>query len=275
MMKRRSWCGEQHILRAGISASLMMLSCIQGVSHAQTAGNAGVGGEPVPGDHPGRFKPLPPPPADAEPPSPDPRNFEGIWLANSNPRDVGGAPGFGPPPPYTPEAASKQQHAAEMRIKGTPLTDSAANCRPMTSLRLGFDIYPAEIIQTAQKVVILNEEGRGRWEISLNRDHPKNVQPSYFGDSVGHWEGDTLVVDTIGLNGEIGLLSTKARVTSRFRKINGGRQLELTLIIEDPVNYTTPFKQTVTSTWHPELSLLEYQCEENREGALEGLTKKQ
>lgn len=250
------------------AASAALLLCIHSVGHAQPAGDASVGGIP-PGAK--AKNPLPPLPPDAPPPPADPRNFEGTWLANENPIAIGGPPGFGAVPPYTPTAAKQQQQVMELIAQGTPPAEAAAKCRPSTLFRIGFDIYPGEIIQSRDKVVILGEEGRTRWQIFMNRDHPKNVQPTFFGDSVGRWEGDTLVVDTVGLNGQIGVLSPNAHVISKFRKINGGKQLETTILIEDSVNYTKPYQQIVTTSWRPDVSMLEYQCEENLEGAREGL----
>jgi len=254
---------------ANVSAAIgaMLMLSIYGVGQAQPAGDAGPRiGPPGVG-----VRKLPPQSPDAPPPSADPRDLAGIWLANENPIAVGGPPGFGPTPPYTPEAAKQQQKVAEMIRQGRPPAESAARCRPSTLFRIAFDVYPGEIVQSADKVVILGEEGRTRWQIFMNRDHPKEVQPTFFGDSVGHWEGNTLVVDTIGLNGQIGTLSPKAHVTSKLRKTDGGKQLELTVIIEDPVNYTKPYQQTVTASWRSDVTMLEYQCEENIEGATEGL----
>lgn len=247
----------------------MLLLCIYGAGHAQPAGDDNGAGLIPQGVKASRS--LPPLPPDAPPPSADPRDFEGTWLADDNPIGVGGPPGFGPVPPYTPEAAKQQKKVAEMIAKGTPPAEAAAKCRPTTLFRIGFDIYPAEIVQSQDKIVILGEEGRTRWQIFMNRDHPKKVQPTFSGDSVGRWEGNTLVVDTVGLNGQIGVLSPNAHVTSKIRKINGGKQLELTISIDDPVNYTKPYRQTVTASWRPDVSMLEYQCEENMEGAREGL----
>lgn len=246
----------------------LLLFCIHGASDAQPTGDAGVGLVP---QGVKASKPFPPPPPDAAPPPADPRDFSGTWLGNENPIGVGGPPGFGPMPPYTPQAAKQQQRVAELIGQGRPPAEAGAKCRPTTLFRVGFDIYPAEIAQSRDKIVILGEEGRTRWQIFLNRDHPKKVQPTFFGHSVGHWEGDTLVVDTVGLNGQIGVLSPNAHVTTKIRKINGGKQLELTILIEDPVNYTQPYQQTITSSWRPDIPVLEYQCEENMEGAKEGL----
>jgi len=263
---------QSRITSVGVAAGAIILLCVHGTSRAQARDDAdGAGAAPTTLGVRASLQ-LPPLPADAPPPSAAPRDFEGIWLADGNPIAVGGPPGFGPEPPYTPTTAKQQQKMVEMIKQGTPPAEMAAQCRPSTLFRIGFDIYPAEIIQTPNMVVILGEEGRTRWQIFMNRYHPKDVQPSFFGDSVGHWEGDTLVVDTIGLNGKIGVLSPQAHVTSKIRKINAGRKLELTIIIEDPVNYTKPYQQTITSSWRPDLEMLEYQCEENLVGAKEGVT---
>lgn len=207
--------------------------------------------------------PIPPPPPGSEPPSPDPRKLEGIWLLD------GEAPNLqsGPPPQLTPKAAAER---AERR---RPL---GGECRPSSGgiLNIGWDLFPAEVIQTPDKIVILNEEGRGRWQIFLNRALPnKQPTPSYSGYSVGHWDDDTLVVETVGISGQLGMapLTKNSRVTHRLRKLDGGKRLEMKTITEDPEILVTPYQTTKSSIWHPELQLLEFQCEENREGAREGV----
>jgi len=220
-------------------------------------------------DDPKLLAPLPPPPPDSEPPSPDPRNLEGTYIANAIPN--GGGPMGGPMPPYSPKGMQLKQREMEMMMKGTPLGGTSGRCRPMEAIGIGADLFPAEIAQTKDKVVVLSEEGRGRWVIYLNREHPKQLTPSYWGHSVGHWEGDTLVVDTIGFNGEHKFQSTQTHVVSRLRKLGDGRNIELKTITTDPEYYARPFERTVTAIWHPEVSMLEFQCEENLEGAREGL----
>jgi hypothetical protein len=262
---------DRRITSVSVAAGAMVLLCVHGISRAQPRGN-GDNASAAPTTLGVRAtQRLPPPPVEAQPPSAEPRDFAGIWLADGNPIAVGGPPGFGPEPPYTPAAAKQQQKVVEMIKRGAPLAEAAAGCRPSTLFRIGFDIYPAEIIQAPDTIIVLGEEGRTRWQIFMNRGHPKNVQPTFFGDSVGHWEGDTLVVDTIGLNGKVGVLSPQAHVTSKIRKTSAGRKLELTIVIEDTVNYTKPYQQTITSSWRPDLQMLEYQCEENLEGAKVGV----
>jgi len=211
--------------------------------------------------------PLPPPSPLSDPPVADPRNIEGVWLGKVTADSLTTES----PPPYTAKAAEMQRYKLAMLAKGTPLGGLEARCRPIGAMRLGADLFPAEIIQAPDKIVVLNEEGRTRWQIFMHRDHPRYLRPSYWGDSVGHWEQDTLVVDTIGFNGLQEYLSTRAHVVTRIRKIDGGRGLRMEMTTEDPENFTRPFVQTAEAIWHPDLQLFEYQCEENLTGAREGL----
>lgn len=214
--------------------------------------------------------PIPPPPPGSPPPSPDPRNLEGVWLAEG---DV--TTDMGEPPKLTPAAVAEQRRMQAFAAKGTPLGGLSAKCRPTAgAFNLGYDLFPAEIIQTPEKIVILNEEGRSRWQIYLNRALPKNPPSQYFGYSVGRWEGDTLVVQTLGVVEQWGMMSPigkSTRLTHHIRKLDGGARLELKTTTEDPEFYAAPYRSTKHSAWHPELHLLEFQCEENREGALEGV----
>lgn len=209
------------------------------------------------------------PGADASPPA-DPRDLEGVWLGQS---------GDAPPPWFadtanlTDKARKAEAYSREMSAKGTPLVTLAARCRPMQAQLIGRDLFPASVTQTEKLVVILNEEGRGRWVIQMDRKHPEDLKPSYWGDSIGHWEGDSLVVETVGFNGEEPLLSTQARIVTRIRKIEGGRKLEIKQTTIDPVNFVNPVERIGYSLWRPDLQVLEFQCEENMEGALEGMVK--
>lgn len=218
----------------------------------------------------------------AYPASTDPRNLEGTWL--SEPASFG-APGPGgfrmPQLPYTEKAKQKSMQAMQRQrdadAQGKVLLTDAGRCRPGGGIGIGADLFPAEVIQGTDKIVVLNEELRTRWVIHMNRDHLKNVKNAYFGDSVGHWEGDTLVVDTVGVRateGMMGMHSENARIVSRLRKTDGGQKLELTTITHDSETYTQPFEgRKGGSYWHPGVQMLEFQCEENMEGAREGMVE--
>ncbi len=230
------------------------------------------------------FAPLPPPPAGAAPPRADPRDIEGVWLAaslqqlslgslaNLAARDPFPGPQGVDPSKLTKKALAHRDYAQEMNRKGTPLASDAARCRPMNDIGLGGDTFPLEVIEGPKEIVLLQEEGRTRWVIHMDRGHPAHPKPSYWGDSVGHWEGDTLVVDTVGYNGEAQDTTATTHAVSRLRKLDGGQKLELTVTVDDPQTYLEPVSRTSVSTWHPELQVLEFQCEENPTGAMEGLT---
>lgn len=248
---------------------------------AAPVGSPGGGGTTISSD-PKLLAPLPPPSAEVlreSPPSPDPRNLEGVWVADPQPFPTGGIPQL----PYTETAKQyemrRMQRQREADAQGKVLLTAAGRCRPMEGIGIGSELFPAEIIQASDKVVILNEEGRGRWVIYMNGKHPQDVKLTHFGHSIGHWENNTLVVDTVGLSRSEGgfgrtLRGDKARIVSRLSKSDGGMRLELVSTLYDSETYTQPFEAIKTSaTWHPEVALLEFQCEENIEGAREGMVE--
>ena len=144
--------------------------------------------------------------------------------------------------------------------------DPEARCLPTGVPRR--DPYPTKILQMPNLVVILFEGNIHSYrQIFLNRDHPTDLSPSWYGDSVGHWEGDTLVVDTIGFNGKTWLdlaghgSSDQLHVIERYSRPDFGH-LKNEITIEDPVYYTRPWKVTeITPIMDGEI--IEYICQEN------------
>jgi hypothetical protein len=126
------------------------------------------------------------------------------------------------------------------------------------------------IVQTPSLMAILYEETASvpRPIFLDGRELPKDPNPSWLGYSVGKWDGDTLVVDTIGFNDRTWLdigghpHSEALRITERFRRVDFGH-LELSITIDDPKTFTKPF----TVVKHPKLradyDMLEYVCNEN------------
>ena len=147
--------------------------------------------------------------------------------------------------------------------------------RPAAFLNLsnGFKKGPAGL-SGDPIVVILYETGYLFRQIFTDgRPLPKDPQPAWLGYSVGKWEGDTLVVDTIGfqdqgwLDGNKGHPQTDAmHVTERFRRVNFGH-LEIQATVDDPKAYTKPF--TVKQTLHllADSEILENICNENEKDA--------
>ena len=100
-------------------------------------------------------------------------------------------------------------------------------------------------IQTP-KVIVMYQGGRVR-HVYMNVPHSKNVTPSWYGESVGHYEGDTLVVDTIGLNtitfvdGYRTPHTTQEHVIERFKIVNGGKALDVSFTVDDPGTFYKPW----------------------------------
>jgi len=131
-----------------------------------------------------------------------------------------------------------------------------------------------KIVQTPREVVMLYETSSNdvfREIFTDGRPLPEITQPSWKGYSTGKWEGDTLVVDTIGFNDKAWLDTYKAHpqteklhVTERFRRLNMGK-LEIAVTIDDPGAYTKPWTAKLNIHLIPDTEIMETVCE-NSEG---------
>src|SRR5713101_7440245 len=121
-----------------------------------------------------------------------PPDFNGVRSATFTP-NISKAPGH--QPPFTPYAADRFKKEDE-------IDDPLTQCLPIGPARgIQAGIMPFQIVQTPSVTAILFENQHTFRIIHTDgRSHPKDVDPTWFGDSIGKWEGDTLVVDTIGLN---------------------------------------------------------------------------
>lgn len=173
--------------------------------------------------------------------------------------------------PLQPWAAA----LARQREQDNRKDDPYSHCLPPVVPRINSGNRPFKILQLPREIVILYETGYIFRQIYMDgRPLPKDPQPAWLGYSVGKWEGDTLVVDTIGfqdkgwLDGNKGHPHTDAlHVTERFRRVNFGR-LEIQETIDDSKAYTKPF--TVKHTMHllPDSDVLENICNENEKDAV-------
>jgi hypothetical protein len=126
------------------------------------------------------------------------------------------------------------------------------------------------IVQTSTLVIIIDADGDPARQIYLDgRGHPNEFNPSWMGHSVGHWEDDTLVVETAGFN-ELGWLGNgffpqteKLRTTERFRRTDLGH-LEVETTYDDPSTFKKPFTIRRINPLAPnDWEVLEYVCGEN------------
>jgi len=155
-------------------------------------------------------------------------------------------------PSYRPEWKSKVDALAATMYGGNTNLDPQLECKPGGVPRAGMGEY---LIQTPQALVMLYEAAPGpfyRIIYTDGREHPKDFDTSYFGHSVGHWEGDTLVVDTVGLNDETwlgggqtgankhtNLHSDKLHVVERISR--KGDEVSWEAVVEDPIALTKPW----------------------------------
>ena len=193
-------------------------------------------------------------------------DISGVWLVEKfQPRlfPNGGAP-------FTPWA--------EMKLKATdPQTnDPNLACLPMGVPRFMIAApYPMEILQMPTRVIIIHEGPQMMRQIYMNRQHPKDLDPTYSGDSVGKWEGDTLVVDTIGLNDKTwvdsgGLPHSEAmHIIERIRRVDHNTLVD-DFTIEDPKAFTKPITTEQLYKLKPGWEIQEFVCTENNKYTYQG-----
>jgi len=139
-----------------------------------------------------------------------------------------------------------------------------------------FDVYerdrPVFWIQTPKEIVIVNEHDQQTRHIYLNVPHSVHPKLSWYGESVGHFEADTLVVDTIGLNDKSFVdnyrtpHTTQLHVVERFRLLDGGKTLEAVIRVEDPGAFNMPWSAVQRWRRRENQPIVELICAENNSG---------
>ena len=155
------------------------------------------------------------------------------------------------------------------RLQNDGKDDPAAHCKPTGTPAVVSVPVPHKIVQTPQLILILYEEGTVFRQIFLDdRQTVQDPEPRWMGYSKGRWEGDTLVVDTVGFNDQswldrAGHPHTEAlHVIERYRRRDFGH-IDIEVAVDDPKAYTKPITYTQKTTLVPEEDLLEYFCSEN------------
>ncbi len=169
------------------------------------------------------------------------------------------------PPPYQPWAAKKVLEFYNRR----GIDDPEARCvAPGVPRITTIGLFPLQIVQTPQNVIILYEVFSVFRVIPLKAKHPDDLEPSYMGDSIGRWEGDTLVVDVTSFNdktwlGPVGSFHTEAlHVTERYTRTDYNT-IKYDVIVEDPNVFTKPWNIHSTIMLRNGTRLREYECSEN------------
>jgi hypothetical protein len=201
------------------------------------------------------------------------RDFTGIW---SNPDGVAWDPGVSQAvrltAPLTPEYMAMWQKQQENAKAGRPTRDPTAACAPAGMPRMMTMTFPMEIVQNDRQVNVLAEWGEQTRRIFIDgRPLPdkETLDPTYKGYSVGRWEGDVLVVDTIGLRGDTnleasGIMHSDALTVHERIWLATDNLLMDEITLVDPKAYTRPW--TVTKRYNrmePDANIMEYVCLEN------------
>jgi hypothetical protein len=168
--------------------------------------------------------------------------------------------------PLQPAAA---RASAQLSIHAITADNVGINCLPSGMPLFLLTPAPFKIVQTAGLIVMLSESDTSFRQIFMDgRALPADPQPSWMGSSIGHWEGDTLVVETIGFNdrGQLDALghrhSSALRLTERYRRRDTGH-MEIQFTFDDPQTLTRPLTVTVGIGLRADTDLIEYVCAEN------------
>jgi hypothetical protein len=214
-------------------------------------------------------------PADAAKPAgvAGPGKLTGIWLLDQTVYDNQEAIKL----PLTPAAEASASKMREARENGgAVLSDNGRKCLPIGMPGMVTNEFALQFLETPGLVTVVSENSPLVRSISLTRkEHPKDFDPSWNGHSIGRWEGNTLVVDTVGLNdrtshlpfGFGGLRTTTTTITERYHLEDGGRTLVNVMTFEDPQVLTQPWSRTYR--YHRADSgaeLWEYVCETDAAG---------
>jgi hypothetical protein len=181
-------------------------------------------------------------------------------------------------PEYLKEWQARVQAAREADAKGTPLATNYTNCLPDGMPTMMGAMFPLEILQSRGQITIIEEAFTQVRRILLDQPQKPvtDVEPGFYGRSVGHWEGDTLVVDTIGVKENVRFQNTShskdMRIAERMHLV-APNILWNEITITDPVTLEKPWTVIYAYRKMPNYTLLEYVCEDNREFAADGLQK--
>jgi hypothetical protein len=169
---------------------------------------------------------------------------------------------------FKPEQVQMRPQAAEIFRRRATGADSRGTCLPIGVPLAGLLSEPFKIVQSPRLIAVLYEDSH-RQIYTDGRTLPVEIaQPSWLGYSVGHWEGDTLVVETAGFNDKTWLdvmghpHSEALRIVERYRRRDFGH-MDAEMTFDDPQMYTKPFAIKVTFELQPDSDIFEYFCDEN------------
>lgn len=164
--------------------------------------------------------------------------------------------------PYKPEAAKlmQERHAA------LSIDDPHVRCFPDNPPRSWTLPHMTKILQTRYQLALMYEVNAMYRQIFIDgRPFPDDPTPAWNGYSVGHWDGDTLIVETRGFRDNLWAdtwgspMSDQTKMTEKFHRLNFGT-MDIELTIDDPKNYTKAFTVTLHEEFEPDTELVDEFC---------------
>jgi hypothetical protein len=224
--------------------------------------------------------------------APAARDFGGTWERSPpvpSSASGGGQPASGasppgsaplvagiPAPPLKPEVRAaydaEQKRIQEADARGEPLATGYTHCLPDGMPAMMQAMFPMEVLQTRGQVTIIQEAYNQVRRIYIDAEAVpiEDAEPGFWGHSTARWDGDTLVVDTVGIKDYVRFRnvphSNQMRIREEMRVLDENR-FENRVTVTDPVYLTGPWSWTWTYQRKPDYKMYEYVCEDNREYA--------
>jgi hypothetical protein len=186
----------------------------------------------------------------------------GIWLLGNG----DGGSGTGSEVPYQPwtRAVYEDRRANNM--------EPHTRCKPSGGVRQFLTPYGVEFVDLPelQRIFIMDIGGPHTFRVIVMdaKSHPADLVPTYYGHSIGRWDGDTLIVDTVGFNEKFWIdrgqfpHTEQLHLEERFTRTSSA-SMTYQYTIEDPGAYTAPFSRSATFTFNAGRELFEYVCQDN------------
>jgi hypothetical protein len=202
-----------------------------------------------------------------------PADLSGLWIRLRDPSHASINLDFGKAiSPMTPWGEAKFKAANSVYRSSSPstvLSDPIFNCFPPGVPRIYMLNFPVQIVQVPGQVIMLFEFDHFVRRIYTDgRPHDKDVGQLWMGDSIGKWEGDTLVADTVSFNDKTTFdregypHSNALHLVERIRRIDHDN-LSVDLTVDDPKTYTKPWNATLNFQLRPDWKIMEHVCEDN------------
>jgi hypothetical protein len=198
-------------------------------------------------------------------------DFSGVWNAMRNNYDFSSfSKGDPPMTPWGQEQFNKAKPSQGPRgVTLSETNDMVYKCTPAGMPYIYLQLFPMQIVQTPKEVIEIFESDHTVRHIFIDgRKHPDDLTPTYNGHSIGHWEGDTLVVDTIGMNGKLWLdrlghpESDQMHIVERIRRTDTNT-LQVDFTFDDPKSYPKPWTAVLRFQLRPGWEIMEDVCEDN------------